>query len=367
MTLSKAELQSVDRGSDRRDAPATLPVLWRRPWWLRPRVLAVLWAAVLVYGSLVPFDFDPAVRDAFATDPGQAIRGVLASPSWVGATPGASSYGVTAAWSDVVTNVVLYLPLGLAVGLAVRRRARWHGAPLAFVVIVGLSYTIECVQGLTFSRVASWPDVVTNTSAGVVAAMAARWAMSLGSAIVFGVYRTGAGVVLPAWDALNRWRRRPVTWVVLGAAAAAALVLGGQATRTKTSHASKAELAPPFVDVFRLPYDEAAATLCLAGLGMAAISALAAAMIVRRRSRMNTLSVVAASVTAGTLIAWTNRHGSGAIDLTWPALAGLVALAMSGGAASVVHLARRTCRRRTADPVPVDRRRRRHDYRFALR
>ena len=117
--------------------------------WLAGTMLAI------AYGSLIPFDFDPS---AFLFS--DAIR--VGSLHW--------SYG---GLGDLITNVLLYLPLGwLAVRFfagghaGIRRACLW-----SLALGSGLSLSLEVLQTQSYSRVASWSDVLLNTGGTALGAV----------------------------------------------------------------------------------------------------------------------------------------------------------------------------------------------------
>lgn len=117
--------------------------------WLAGAIVAI------AYGSLIPFDFDPS---AFS----------FSDVSRVG--PFQSSYG---GFGDLITNVLLYLPLGW---LAVRFFGRGHAGILSacfwsLALGSGLSLSLEVLQTRSYSRVASWSDVLLNTSGTALGAI----------------------------------------------------------------------------------------------------------------------------------------------------------------------------------------------------
>lgn len=103
-------------------------------------VLAVL------YISLLPFDFS-------LTTFNNAISEGLGSLRFRSTTP-----------DDATANILVYLPVGLLLGLyAMRGRwGRWVGALLAVVIGTTLSILVETLQTGLVSRVASCTDVLLN-------------------------------------------------------------------------------------------------------------------------------------------------------------------------------------------------------------
>jgi len=133
--------------------PAKPPVLRRRT--LRWAAVAVL--TLIVWGTNGPLGAD-----------GRAwLRPVDSwrwSPAW---TP--------SGWDDVATNFVVYLPVGFAFRLLVRRRGRagWADFTLAIALSATLSYLTELAQQAMPARVSSLTDVAVNTAAAACGALAA--------------------------------------------------------------------------------------------------------------------------------------------------------------------------------------------------
>ena len=122
--------------------------------------LALLWAALLVYGSLYPF---AGWRDSGA-------------PPWAFAIAPWPRYWTVA---DLLLNVLAYLPLGflvaLAAGEAANRARAWLVAATAGAA---LSFVLECAQSYLATRIASVADWAANTAG---AALGASAAVAIGS------------------------------------------------------------------------------------------------------------------------------------------------------------------------------------------
>jgi VanZ family protein len=121
--------------------------------------LLLLVIALIVYGSLYPwqFDFDRSG----------------ANPLWVllHAWPEGIDRWVL---RDTAINLLLYFPLGMAAFLAVARR---HGRSVAFaaalLIALGLSTSMEMLQVYDAGRVCSLFDVVCDVTGAAAGAMAA--------------------------------------------------------------------------------------------------------------------------------------------------------------------------------------------------
>ncbi|NCV55413.1 MAG: hypothetical protein EBW54_04260, partial [Betaproteobacteria bacterium] len=116
-------------------------------------VLFALWILVIVYGSLWPWQ---AWRDI-----GTAPWSFLGDPLpryWT--------------WFDLLSNVALYLPLGLLLALN-RAPPRRAGLGLALLVGALLSLTIEAAQSYLPQRVPSLLDLAANTLGALIGGLLA--------------------------------------------------------------------------------------------------------------------------------------------------------------------------------------------------
>ena len=168
---------------------------------MKPRLLTILcvgYPLLILYASVMPFDLvatGDEARTAFH----------YAWEFWPFGDQRRTSR------ADVLSNFVLYIPLGLM--LATRWRLgraipAWLAMPAAAAVSAALSLCVEGSQLFSLHRVASAQDLLVNTSGG-------------GFGAVIG---TVAGPTI--WNGLlgsfiARWRRRPI---VLAAGAMAALL-----------------------------------------------------------------------------------------------------------------------------------------------
>lgn len=155
--------------------------------------LALIYAALIVYASLYPFE---GWRDQ-----GIAPWAFLASPLpryWTG--------------FDVAANVVGYMPLGGLLALSAMRRGgspRVRAVTLATLAALALSLAMEMLQSYLPSRVASNVDLALNV-AGAWAGALAAWVLEQGGAIArwsrfrdrwFVDDARGALVLLALWPA----------------------------------------------------------------------------------------------------------------------------------------------------------------------
>ena len=148
-------------------------------------LLWLSYAFFIVYVTMLPFDFDQSVEHA---------RWRLAAVSH---NPFLSADGSRASRSDMLQNVVLFVPFGALAGLAIlaqprplslRERSRQQGsmiggAPTVLLVSVfggaGLSAAVETLQLFTVDRVSSLNDVLTNAVgalAGGIVVLLFSWA-----------------------------------------------------------------------------------------------------------------------------------------------------------------------------------------------
>ncbi|MES1956303.1 VanZ family protein [Salinisphaera hydrothermalis] len=139
---STAPYSELDSSRSRPGRPAMPPrYLWA----------ALITAAVIVYGSLNPFDF-------YAGRGGNPVLFLLAH--W--RTPAQSPAGF-------VANIVLYLPLGLFIGLAGSDRHRASRVVLAAGLIsLALCVSVELVQFYDWGRQTTLTDVYLNVLGGVL-------------------------------------------------------------------------------------------------------------------------------------------------------------------------------------------------------
>jgi VanZ family protein len=117
--------------------------------------LAAAYALLIVYGSLYPFsDWLPA-EDVFAFFTGPWPRYFIRS--------------------DIITNLLVYLPLGLLTARALRHRLRPGNTILAATLIcLLLSFSMESLQAMLPGRVSSRLDLLLNGLGGLGGALLAR-------------------------------------------------------------------------------------------------------------------------------------------------------------------------------------------------
>ena len=269
---------------------------WQRlPILVHPLTLAALWAVVIVYGSLVPFDLDTtqAIQDAGGFT--KAALNALASPRRV-VVQGESSLGISASLSDLLTNLALYVPLAVTLRLALRRRGwPWAIQIILVAMFVGaMSWAMESLQSLSPSRVPSLNDVVSNTAAAVLAAVFAPFSWQCGKRLIFWLYCKTAVLRYDAWQGLGRIKRQPVTMFGL-VLVNAALLTAWYLSRVSEAHAAGSTgtaIAVPFESHFGRSYDVAAVLLGRSLIVYAALGCMLSVTMMRRAVRGRVFMVV---------------------------------------------------------------------------
>lgn len=351
-----------------------VPALWRRPGWLRAPAMALAWAGLVVYGSLLPWgmDFGGAVGRAGGVLP--AIAAWLLSPAWVPAVAETSSLGVPTWASDLVLNLVLYGPLGVLLRLTVSRITGKQFVQIisAALGVAALSWMIEATQSLIPGRYASVQDVLANTFGGVVGVLLGHRINSAWRGLAFLMYRR----LHRPWEALTRWlpeqRSRPLTVFTVLAVNVCLIAVWFVFTGPAVSgggggeHGKALQLVP-FKQQFARSYDVAFVLLgrslivyCLAG-------AVVMLTMMRGSTRRALGWVVLAVALSAASLELTKLLGRGLVaDITEPMIAVIAGGLVLTAGFMVVHASRVSCRRHEQRPVGVERRSRNHDYRFAL-
>lgn len=354
------------------DAQASaVPALWLRPGWLRAPLLAVLWAALLIYGSLLPWNFDLAATSDQAGGVGVAVFHWITSPQWLPAAAETSSLGVPNWVSDLATNLLIYGPLGVLLRLTY---SRVTGRQLVQIVsaigtIAALSWMIESTQSLIPGRYASIQDVLANTLGGAVGVLLGHKVNSLWRAGAFALFRWTSRPMDALARRIQSHKARP-TVLFFALTVNVGLIALWYAFTIKSTTASSGQPGIsliPFERYFDRSYDVAALLLgrsmivyCLAGAVW-----MLTMMGGRTRKALGwvvlTAALTAAVVEAIKLIG----SGSGA-DVTEPLIALIAGSLVITAGFMLVHACRSSCRRLEQLPVAHDRRRHGHDYRFSL-
>ncbi len=139
-----------------------------------PRSRARIWLAIgflIVYtGIVLTITMWPTPVDQGYESAVQRLLAVLhrnGVPSWFGYNK-----------LEFTANVLMFIPLGFLVGLALPHRLRW----LAFLLVPAFSGAIELTQLVLLShRYATWEDVLSNSIGGIIGAAAAlglRWVVN---------------------------------------------------------------------------------------------------------------------------------------------------------------------------------------------
>lgn len=353
-------------------ASAIEPALWRRPGWLRAPLLALAWSALLIYGSLLPWGFDLTGAAAGAGGIGSATIAWITSPGWVPAIAESSSLGMPNRVSDLVVNLLLYGPLGVLLRLTMSRlTGRQVVQVVSAVAAVGLlSWMIESTQSLIPGRYASLQDVLANTLGGCVGVMLGHRVNSAWRAGAFTLYRLTAKPMGVLDHRLLTPRNRPVVMFTALAVNAGLIAWWYALTATSADGAHGGQTGVhlvPFERYFDRSYDVAAVLLgrsmivyCLAG-------AVWMLTLMRGRTRRALGWVVLTAALTATAVEALKLMGPGAgADVTEPLIALIAGGLVLTAAFMLVHACRCSCRRLEQLPVEVDRRGRRHDYRFAL-
>lgn len=120
------------------------------------RLLAA-YLVLLLWNCLIPFEL------------GGAKASPAYSPSWLGLPVSATST------ADVLSNILLYIPLGVLVAVRFRRGGRgWlRGVGAAILIAVGIGYGVEYVQQYAPERFASAADFVANVVGATLGAISA--------------------------------------------------------------------------------------------------------------------------------------------------------------------------------------------------
>ena len=155
-----------------------------------PLLLAII-VALILYVSLYPFRFDAD---------GPAVTEVLRQLSWARASRG-----------DMLNNVLLYVPLGFCIALAVEPRfGRSAGIATGLLGGALLSLTMELMQGSIATRVPSLTDLSLNAAGALAGAVGGSAWHALGARMTPQANPAGrsgavALVVLVLWLIARLW------------------------------------------------------------------------------------------------------------------------------------------------------------------
>jgi len=326
--------------------------------------MACLWAVLLIYGSLLPWQFSLQTGGLGWA----AVWAWITSPTWIPITNEASSLGIPVWLSDMVLNLVLYGPLGVMLRLTLSRMTGRHLVQIATasLLVVSLSWLIESTQSLIPGRYGSIQDVLNNSFGGIVGVLLGHRINRTWRGTAFTAYRWSARPRRAIDQGLDRFRQRPaVLYTVL--MLNGLLVTGWYLTLDAGQARGGGVNWLPFAGYFSRSYDVAAVLMGRSLVVYCLIGGVIMLMTMRGATRTALSAVLlAVALAAGVVELVQLTLGKGYPDVTEPLLA-----VMAGGfvltlAFMGVHACRCTCRRRAQVPVPVDRRGKRHDYRFAL-
>lgn len=326
----------------------------RRSLWTRPWLWVVAVAGALLYGSLLPFDFQWARAVEHHGGALEALLAALAAPRWAEAAAGQSSLGISFAASDVLVNLLLYIPLGIALRMALRPRRWGRATELALVLLVGLclSWGVEAAQSLLPARVASLSDIACNAGgalAGGLIAVPLWQGIKLGA---FALYVRGA-----RWR--GGWRSvmdRP--GVAMAIAGVNALVIVVWYVR-EVGRSAGGGAVLPFEDAFGLPYDLGALLLGEALLVYAGLGCLLLLLTYTGTRRLAMNAVVLGVVLLALAAELTRALTRNAVpDITGVLLALAAASIMTVTVYAFAHAVRRMDRRHRDEPYDGPERRR---------
>jgi len=211
------------------------------------RRLLVLFALLILYGSLYPFDFD-------------FLRPVD-NPLWTLLHSWPQPFD-RFAFRDGASNLVLYVPLGFASAIVFGRR--WWAAPL---LGLALSASVEMLQLYDAARTCSMWDVICNTAGAALGMLAARWLPAGELGLNKDRLKAGPTIVAACWAGFQlypfvpllsrghfhasfaRFSNTPVSWVEIAASVAEwfafGLVAEGALGRLRTYWLALAMLCLP--------------------------------------------------------------------------------------------------------------------------
>jgi VanZ family protein len=166
---------------------------------VRSRLLVtgcVVYLLFLLYASLMPYDFTASPQQV-----SEHFRYSLDYWPFGGQE--------NTSLSDVLSNILLYVPAGLMISttVAVRRRGgSWRGLLLAAGICLAVSATVETLQAFSLTRVCSAQDVLMNTLGGSAGGL-------------LGAFRGRRGWIILRRRARLAWRDDPGRFLGLGAMA----------------------------------------------------------------------------------------------------------------------------------------------------
>jgi len=319
-------------------------------------LFAIAWLGFIVYGSLTPFEFKPVGNGGV----GRWAVDAITSVRWDHQTPhDISSLGHSNAVNDLLVNFALYAPLGMLFRLAFWRRGwtwAWQcGLALSAVAIASLG--IECVQGMTAERVASLKDVCVNLIGGAVGVLSAVQLRRAAIWVVFTTYRR-VSLTLHHSSTMVAWARRHPLALIGALLLNVLLVWFVCYAAVPAAHRGPAGVNwIPFAREFQRSYDVAALQIGKAMAVYAAVSAVLALQFLSLTRRRSAGLVLIVAAVAGTAHQLARYMQTGDADVTGPVIAVITACATVTLVSLLVAAVRAACRRRSALPVEVERRR----------
>lgn len=136
------------------------------PAWLNPVWLSIWYGIAITYGSLIPFDF----KDNLALI--DLLSAWTTPPAWQTDPTSYSSLSLNLTDVDLITNIGLYLPLGILLRIATRKYLVHHLSQIITSTLIAsmLSSLIETTQHCLSSRIASLNDIACNTTGAFIGA-----------------------------------------------------------------------------------------------------------------------------------------------------------------------------------------------------
>jgi glycopeptide antibiotics resistance protein len=322
--------------------------------------------ALLAYGTLLPFAFDARALLADTSTWLGAVQRIATSPTWPRYSFAVSSLGLAEWESDLLMNLLVYLPLGALWRMDFRRR-RWARPVqlLAAVVCAGLfSYALECTQSLAAGRYGSWLDLIYNTSGALIGAFVAPTCFEALRRSLFKVYCL---IDYPLHRFEQRLFRLELTRPVhLGLAIATMIGVGWWIYSEVNAGSSSTRgmvFWMPFSAQFLYSYDVGLWVLgkSLFGYLLIAVALWVQLALVQRQGVMHEVTIATVTIViAKETLQWS--LGGRSADVTEPIVAIFAALLLGLGLYAFGRSVATGCRRSSQQPVAFDRRRRPHRY-----
>lgn len=338
------------------------------PWpaWLSYRVIAAVWLCLIIYGALVPFEFNlPAHLDdaaGFCLWLFECLTGL----AWYDrGAEGVSQLGTPYWVSDVVLNSLIFGPPAALLRLHARKRHHTNPGQVIFAlaVVFVVSWLLECAQSMAAGRVGALNDVVTNCLGGLIGALVVVRVCDAGRVAVFRVYCRIAYALHRLNTLWERQRRKP--WMMF-----TVVVMNGLLVALWYTAAGPAEGEVligtgtnwlPFANQFKQSYDVAAIQI---GRVMAVYCLLAMVLSLQfmRLKHRKGFGLVVLTVALLAAIREAPGLSTADADITRPIIALMAAGFVTTTALLLYHAVRCSCRRKTRVPVTPDPRRVPHNY-----